>query len=269
MPATELGDWAVLRPRRAERAVCITLGGDRYREFARHSPDWIAAVPGVRWNGHDGVSIAHLIQYRRALRSGAKLLTVFEDDARLNRPVTRADVASVTRFRRDPGSSILLLGYSWHTHDMKRVNTVRTTGHAVDFHAYMITERGMRDVLRVFPPIRDYRRFMTLGSIDGYAMSRVVDGLALPLFVQCDNHRYDEARRNPLRRCNHSASATWFEGSRLCHRMFHGVYGWSASRLAAILGGLMLVIAMVMLRTQTFYRRVQCLDECVMKNSGV
>ena len=109
MQAGGLADWSALRPRHAERAVCITLGGDRYREFAQHSPGWITAVPGVRWNGHDGVSIAHLIQYKQALRSGAKLLTVFEDDARLNRPVTRADVAAVRRFRRDPGSSILLL----------------------------------------------------------------------------------------------------------------------------------------------------------------
>ena len=220
--------WAEIRPRKRERAICITLGGRKFQEFRRDSPGWVTRVPGVRSNGHDGVSIAHLAQYRDALNDGITLLTVFEDDARLNRELTRNDRDCIRRFRRDPRSRILMLGYSWQEHDMQRVSASRTTGYAVDFHAYMITAAGMREFLAVFPPLAEYSRILTMGSIDTYTMTQPADGLAYPLFVQADNRAYDAIRKAPYRRCDAIDSRIWFLGARVCHSAFFAVYGWDA-----------------------------------------
>jgi hypothetical protein len=211
--------------------VCITLGGDMYDGFVRKSPKWIERADGIKHNGHDGVTLAHLAVYRRAMADGIQLLTVFEDDARLFRQPTPLDVGVIARFRRSPHSTLLMLGYQPAVHSMRPRSRSRATGHGMDFHAYMVTAAGMRQILALFPSPARYHRPLAMGSIDTFSMVRVVDGLHTPLFAQYGNSAYVtlQSRLQPSWQREMAADLQYMV-TRVANLIFFVCYRWSVLR---------------------------------------
>nr|QBK86822.1 MAG: glycosyltransferase family 25 LPS biosynthesis protein [Marseillevirus LCMAC103] len=206
------------------REYCITLGGRRWAAFHRTFPH-VARFDGYKHK--DGCTISHLRLFRMALEKGYPAVKVYEDDARMSREFTAADQRAIDAFLADPESRTLLLGFCPLVHDWTPVEGRLASGHALDAHAYIITAKGMADMLACFPEEKRLHRLFHMGSNDTYYLAHKVNGLVPPLFHQTGNEKY--SRHPPMAR-----DAWRYHFVRLANLAWFNLYGYQPRRLAIV-----------------------------------
>lgn len=192
----------------------ITVDEERYDGCRKHLRSALGWDVVRRFDGivkpKVGCTLTHLKlweQHAREARRRSEAMLVFEDDARLCRPIDDEDERAVARFLDDESQGLMLLGWHPHLHRMRDGAGRAKRGIAVDAHAYIIKAGHARYLLdRWAAKMRSrlHQAFAPTGAIDCLFLLEPVTMLDPMLFVQDKMKRYE----NPVAQPYHPV---WFQ----------------------------------------------------------